>query len=221
MAQPTAARVLKRIAVLCICVLVVSGCAPEERIPTIVDDHTISPVYPAPKLVPPLTHTVVNNHPSAPQGWIPPAAIERQWTAIVVHHSGTPGGNAAIFDKWHREGRHWEGVGYDFVIGNGTDSPDGRIEVTFRWLEQKTGAHCKTPDNWANERGIGICLVGNFDKTRPTRKQLASLARLVRFLQQRYHIPMKRIFGHKTVPGANKTDCPGKYFPMGRLKAML
>jgi len=32
----------------------------------------------------------------------------------------------------HKEKTHWAGIGYDFVIGNGTDSGDGEIEVTFR-----------------------------------------------------------------------------------------
>ena len=115
----------------------------------------------------------------------------------------------------------WDSIGYDFVIGNGRGSGDGQIEVTVRWRKQKTGAHCKTANNWANERGIGICLVGDFTKTRPTRKQIASLIKLTRFLQKRYNIPNSRIYGHKNTPGARVTDCPGKYFPMGRFKAML
>ncbi len=113
------------------------------------------------------------------------------------------------------------GVGYDFVIGNGTNSGDGQVEVTFRWRKQLTGAHCKTPNNWANEKAVGICLVGNFNQTVPTRRQMQSLVKLVRFLQNRYRIPKSRVYGHKTTPGARVTDCPGKRFPMGRLKSML
>jgi hypothetical protein len=155
-------------------------------------------------------------------GWIPPSSLEKMWTAIIIHHSATDKGNAAIFDKWHRERNHWEGVGYDFVIGNGTDSADGQVEVTFRWTQQKAGAHTGgTPNNWANRDGIGICLVGNFDKTYPTRSQMQSLARLVRFLQKRYNIPNSRIYGHGMTPGSRVTECPGKYFPMNGFKSML
>jgi hypothetical protein len=138
-----------------------------------------------------------------------------------LHHSGTENGNATIFDKWHREGNHWEGVGYDFVIGNGTNSGDGEVEVTFRWSEQRTGAHCKTPDNWANESAVGICLVGNFEQSVPTARQMQSLIKLIGFLQTRYGISKSRIYGHNTTPGAQRTACPGKRFPMARLKAML
>jgi len=154
--------------------------------------------------------------------WMPPSYLERKWTAIVIHHSGTNTGNAAIFDKWHREGNHWEGVGYDFVIGNGTDSGDGQVEVTFRWRAQKTGAHCGgTRGNWANKYAVGICLVGDFNRTLPTRRQIQSLIKLVRFLQNRYGISASRIYGHKDTPGARPTDCPGKNFPLAQLRRML
>lgn len=158
----------------------------------------------------------------APKAWYPPSHLEKKWTAIVIHHSATEKGNARIFDKWHKENNHWDGVGYDFVIGNGTDSGDGQVEVTFRWKKQITGAHCGgTPGNWANEDGIGICLVGDFNQSTPSAQQMQSLTKLVRFLQQQYNIPKSHIYGHRTTPGARVTECPGKNFPMSRLKSML
>jgi len=172
----------------------------------------------------------IPSHPGAvtdideniPGDWLPPSQLGKKWTAIVIHHSGTKNGSSAIFDKWHREGRHWEGVGYDFVIGNGTNSADGRVEVTFRWRRQMPGAHCGgTPGNWANRDAVGICLVGDFDRTKPTSRQMLSLVKLIRFLQSRYRIPKSRIYGHNTTPGAPPTDCPGKHFQMAKLKSML
>jgi hypothetical protein len=140
----------------------------------------------------------------------------------VIHHSATPTGNAAIFDQWHRERNQWDGVGYDFVIGNGSDSADGTVEATFRWRQQRTGAHCGgTPDNWANEEAVGICLVGDFSQGGPTIAQMRALTRLVRFLRDRYDIPVGRVYGHGSTPGARVTECPGSYFPMARLKAAL
>jgi hypothetical protein len=147
--------------------------------------------------------------------------VEKSWSAIIIHHSATERGNAAIFDKDHREINGWDGIGYDFVIGNGTNSGDGQIEVTFRWKQQITGAHCKTDNNWANKDGIGICLVGHFNNYPPSARQMQSLAELVRFLQKRYNIDTSRIYGHGTTPGARVTDCPGHMFPMARFKSML
>ena len=105
--------------------------------------------------------------------------ISPRWTTVIIHHSATDGGGARSFDRYHRKSNGWDELGYHFVIGNGTDTPDGFVEVGSRWHKQKHGAHCKTRGNYYNEHGIGICLVGDFTKTRRTARQLASLKRLV------------------------------------------
>jgi hypothetical protein len=208
--------------IICSCLILAAGCTYEqEPAPKII--HTPTRAEPAvikPRVVKPTLRTKSVSQ-DVPSDWVPPAELERKWTAIVIHHSGTSTGNVAIFDRWHREGNHWEGVGYDFVIGNGTDSADGEVEVTFRWRQQRTGAHCRTPSNWANENAVGICLVGNFSHTVPTGRQMQSLVELVRFLQRRYGIAKSHIYGHKDTPGAHVTYCPGRKFPMAQLKSML
>lgn len=131
-------------------------------------------------------------------------ATARPWKVIVLHHSATARGGAAAFDEMHKA-RGWDGVGYDFVVGNGTDTADGEIETTFRWRDQRDGAHAK---GW-NDLAIGICLVGNFDVTDPTPAQKASLVRLVRHLRRRFEVPPQRVVGHGAV---GDTACPGKRF---------
>lgn len=186
----------------------------------------INPAYTSNINLPPEVDPWEITHPiepssDVPKSWYPPKGVEKNWTAIIIHHSATENGNAAIFHKSHIEEHNWDGIGYDFVIGNGTDSGDGQVEVTYRWTEQKTGAHCWTPDNWANEDGIGICLVGNFNITRPTRNQMQALVKLTDFLQKKYKISQNRITGHGETRGAHATDCPGKLFPMGQFKSSL
>lgn len=171
----------------------------------------------------PIKKTAAYNRGNFPKGWVPPSSVEKKWKAIIVHHSATSAGSMASFDNYHRIDNGWEGVGYDFVIGNGNGSGNGQVQVTFRWTQQKTGAHCKTDfTNWANRDAIGICLVGNFDKTVPTYSQMSSLIKLIRFLRNRYNIPKSRIYGHNTTPRhSTKTDCPGKRFSISKLKSML
>jgi hypothetical protein len=160
---------------------------------------------------------------SAPYGWAPADRYEKSWKAIIIHHSATDTGNVASIDDYHRKNNGWDGIGYDFVIGNGAGSGNGQVETTFRWTGQKTGAHCKTDEsNWANEDAVGICLVGNFDNSRPSSSQMASLMKLVRFLSERYNIPASRIYGHNTTPGhITNTSCPGRNFPMSYVKTHL
>jgi N-acetyl-anhydromuramyl-L-alanine amidase AmpD len=71
-----------------------------------------------------------------------------------------------------------------------------------------------------NYKGIGICLVGNFNQERVSQKQLDSRAYLVNILREYYKIPIKNIVGHRQVNGA-KTECPGKYFPWEEFKDRL
>ncbi len=147
------------------------------------------------------------------------APLRRDWKYIIIHHSATDCGSKATFDRYHREQNGWRGVGYDFVIGNGRGAPDGVVEVTFRWEKQIDGAHANHPTY--NKYGIGICLVGNFEKARPTEKQMRALVALVNYLQERCRIPTRNVLGHRHVR-PDGTRCPGKNFPwyefLSRLK---
>jgi len=170
----------------------------------------------APKDPPAGSHGVLSRGrmQSVPRAWVPRNKSER-WECIVVHHSATPMGGAARFDRAHRE-RGFDELGYHFVIGNGTDTADGEVEVGPRWKAQKYGAHCRSPEDYYNEHGIGICLVGNFDETRPTAAQVQSLTRLVKYLRRTYDIPADKVFSHGGVTGM--THCPGKHFDLKALR---
>jgi hypothetical protein len=156
------------------------------------------------------------NHDKVPAEWIPTAKKLNNWNWIVVHHSATPTGGAAAFDKMHKA-KGWDELGYHFVIGNGTDTRDGQVEVGSRWPKQKWGAHTKTPGNDYNERGIGICLVGNFDVSHPGEAQMKSLATLVAYLMKTYHIPADRVLGHRD---CKSTDCPGKFVNIAKVRQL-
>ncbi|MGC4032489.1 MAG: peptidoglycan recognition family protein [Tepidisphaeraceae bacterium] len=183
----------------------------------VVAKPTYVPPPVAAKSTPVIPPTVAARPANVPAAWIPlPTAEKRQWTWIVIHHSATPTGGMLAFDKMHKA-KGWDGVGYHFVIGNGTDTADGQIEVTPRWPIQKHGAHAKTPDNQFNEHGIGICLVGNMMNGAPTPKQMASLEKLVAYLADTYHIKQSNILGHKMT--GKQTDCPGTYTNIAKIRA--
>ena len=142
-----------------------------------------------------------------------PPKADRPWKYVVLHHSAAPSGGYAQIDRDHRKVRGYNGCGYHFVIGNGTESPDGQIEVAQRWSDQKGGAHCrdgKTAD--VNEYGIGICLVGDFDHAPPTPKQVAAARALVAYLQDRYTIDPEHVGTH-THLASGHVACPGRQFP--------
>ena len=137
-----------------------------------------------------------------------------RWQWIVGHHSAIKNGNAAIYDRAHRERGMENGLAYHFVIGNGIDSDDGQIEIGPRWLKQLKGGHVHRED--INEVGIGICLVGNFEETKPTVKQLVAFRELIDYLRSDVVGKRMRFAVHREIdPG--RTVCPGRYFPIARM----
>lgn len=140
-----------------------------------------------------------------------PKLGSREWRYIVIHHSGTDTGNAKIFDYYHRRVRGMEnGMAYHFVIGNGSESGDGEIETGERWLKQLQGGHVRSDAQ--NEVAIGICLVGDFQRRRPTRRQVSSLIELVTYLQGKVGRPKPQFFLHRDI-NIIPTTCPGRLFP--------
>ncbi len=144
---------------------------------------------------------------------LPSGVAVRPWKFIVIHHSGTDQGSVAAIHREHRSrrdrsGRAWLGIGYHFVIGNGHGMADGQISSTFRWKQQLHGAHSGSLPY--NDRGIGICLIGNFEKSPPTSAQVASVSRLIGRLTREYGIPSDGVIGHNQV---RPTACPGRFFP--------
>ncbi|MEA3188348.1 MAG: hypothetical protein QOD99_2178, partial [Chthoniobacter sp.] len=112
-----------------------------------------------------------------------PVARHR-WRYIVVHNSGTKQGNAKIFDYYHRHTRKMpNGLAYHFVIGNGSSSGNGQIEIGDRWRRQINGGHVHS--DYLNNIALGICLVGDFNRSTPTKAQLDALDELIRYLRKR------------------------------------
>ena len=99
----------------------------------------------------------------------------------------------------HRRDNGWGDIGYHYAI-----DPAGRIHACrpVQWQ----GAHVK----YCNPGNIGIVVLGDFSKQRPTKTQLAALKTHVTQVRSVYKIPRSRVRGHKDWPSAS-TACPGKY----------
>ena len=213
--------------VLVICVILPAavGCGP-RRSPTV--NPPLDPIFsPAPG-TPGQAHrqgqgdsryTLIRTRPAPYGPWVV-ANRSNRWNYIIVHHSATQAGGARRFDQSHR-GNGWDEMGYHFVIGNGSDTTDGRIEVGSRWQRQKHGAHCRVPGdatNKYNEHGIGICLVGDFNHSPPSRAQMQSLIYLTKGLLNYTNLSPSAVHFHKDF---KSTDCPGRYFPYPAYKKAL
>ncbi|MDB6149573.1 MAG: N-acetylmuramoyl-L-alanine amidase, partial [Chthoniobacter sp.] len=168
---------------------------------------TPAPVTPPPRVTPapapPQVFIEKSNEqgdaPAPPSGWFKRwkylsssvrSAIDRagvrkgRWRYIVIHNSGTRQGNAKAFEYYHKRVRKMQnGLAYHFVVGNGTSSGDGAIEIGNRWSRQINGGHVHS--DYLNNIALGICLVGDFNRQVPTRRQLEATEELTRYLRQR------------------------------------
>ncbi len=170
---------------------------------------------PLPKRPPRVAQRPPARTPASENGWMPRGGISNRWKCVVVHHSGSDKSTPQGMRDWHVNGRGWDALGYHFVIGNGQGYPDGKVYVGERWPKQMHGAHCKTKSNFYNDHGIGICLIGDLNKHKPTAKQEAALANLLAFLSQKCGIPKSKIHTHGGVTHA--TECPGRHFSLTKV----
>lgn len=127
---------------------------------------------------------------------------------VILHHSLTKDSGTKSFDairRYHIETKGWKDIGYQYVI----EEVNG-VYVTFKGRgENEVGAHTEGH----NTGTIGICLVGNFDETKPTQGALNELYKLLNDLDERYN--GITIMGHCDY---STKSCPGKLFPLQNIK---
>jgi hypothetical protein len=144
-----------------------------------------------------------------------------RWRYIVVHNSGTRQGSARAFDYYHKRVRKMQnGLAYHFVIGNGSSTGDGAIEIGSRWTRQINGGHVHS--DYLNNIALGICFVGDFNRDVPTTRQREACDELIKYLRRRVgkvEGKQSRVEPHRAVnPRRWATDCPGDRFPYGWLR---
>lgn len=108
--------------------------------------------------------------------------------AVVNHLDGVLGAHL---------GRRFGDVGYHFLIDYAGRVWEGRSLAYW-------GAHV----SGHNDRNLGIVLLGNFERQRPSQAQLSAMGKLVGRLQNRYQMRRSEVYGHIDL---GQTLCPGKY----------
>jgi LysM repeat protein len=180
-----------------------------------VGQNLIVPVRSAPSAAPSAPKTDVSIQRAIDRAPVSPG----RWKYIVIHHSGAGEGTLKSIDRYHREERHMEnGLAYHFLIGNGNGMGDGEIAAGNRWRQQLDGGHLRSDQQ--NKIALGICLIGNFDNSKPTEKQLRSLETLVRALLTRCKLSASAVKTHQQI-NIVRTKCPGKRFPTRSFLATL
>ncbi len=141
---------------------------------------------------------------------------DKRWQYIVIHHSAGSYGNIEFLQQIHRQrqaGDPIDAIPYHYVIGNGNGMEMGEIASDWRQKNDIWGAHVSGNNSDRNFRGLGICLIGNFEKEQVPEIQYNSLVNLTKNLMLKYNISIENITGHGLTEGES-TKCPGKNFPI-------
>lgn len=142
---------------------------------------------------------------------------QKPWLAIVIHDSGSLSGSSQTLNALHEQAG-LGGLGYHFVLNNGSDQADGLIEVGFRWQRQFNGAYVQGEGaDWFNNNAIGICMVGDADRKGFSESQLRELVWLVQQLQAKFNIPRDAVF----VEVGSGQEGPGRLFPYAWFRGQL
>lgn len=132
-------------------------------------------------------------------------ASQAQWRRLVVHASSSPTGDAEMIER--SQMRRWpelRGGAYHFVIGNGTYSGDGEIEILPAWRDQQpVNAHDLRS---LNRSSLSVCLIGTFDLQEPSESQIAALDELLTYL--RAQLGSLELRAHHEVE-STAPACPG------------
>ncbi len=142
-----------------------------------------------------------------------------RWKYIVIHHSAGSFGNIEFLQRVHRERQPYDpidAIPYHYIIGNGNGMEMGEVASDWRQHHNIWGSHVSANNKDINFRGIGICLIGNFEEHPVPEPQYQSLLQLTRQLIIRYSIELDNISGHG-LTDAEHTQCPGEHFPIDRL----
>ena len=110
---------------------------------------------------------------------------------IIIHHSASSSAwTIQDIHELHQSGNKWAGIGYHYVIHYDGSIHKGRPDDI-------AGAHCIGQ----NSSSLGICVIGNFEVSQPSRKQVKSLDALVKSLG------IKEVKRHNEY---SNTLCPGR-----------
>ncbi|MCY6371230.1 N-acetylmuramoyl-L-alanine amidase [Clostridium ganghwense] len=122
--------------------------------------------------------------------------------ALVLHHAQHKTWNVYDVHAFHKNGRHWSGIGYHFFIDKNGHIFRGRPENVM-------GAHCLHHNHYT----LGICVQGDYMQECMPAAQKQSVIKLCKYLCSKYNI--KIIKGHKEL---SSTDCPGTNYPLSEIK---
>ncbi|QDU34513.1 N-acetylmuramoyl-L-alanine amidase [Poriferisphaera corsica] len=125
---------------------------------------------------------------------------------ITIHHEGsstfwttdyrTTAKHLDDVRKGHVGNKGWGDIGYHYIIDRAGRVWEGR---SIRYQGAHVSGH--------NPNNVGVMVLGNFEKQKPTKAQLTALQTTLRALIRKYRVPVTRVYTHQELM---PTKCPGR-----------
>lgn len=154
-----------------------------------------------------MSHRIVSRQEWGFSGWngTPRRANTSDWKYVTFHFDGSvpclkDTGNAMMrrTHSFHKNGRGWSGVGYNYLVDSKGNIFEGR-GLDYRGAHKPSG-----PGSNTNGIGIQLHLGGN---ERPTEAMKSAAAWLVAYLEKRVGRTLKRSWHND----GYATSCPGPF----------
>jgi N-acetylmuramoyl-L-alanine amidase len=143
-------------------------------------------------------------------------------SALVIHH--TAGSQYQSIDSVRADQVRRGYADYAYHFGIVVDKTTGRGHLQRGRPDTMNGCH---GNNHYNKNALGFCVHGNYDKYPPSEELYQDILAGVKHVIKLYKISPAKVIGHKEIkalrPGekCTATACPGRYFPLERLKRDL
>lgn len=115
---------------------------------------------------------------------------------IAIHHSASISGSAEAFANYHVNSLGWPTIGYHYVIDK---------QGIIYWCNDLETISYHVGNS--NSAAVGICMIGDFTKEKPTPAQYQAALMLTKMLMDELNISSRNVLGHREFPN-NSTSCP-------------
>jgi hypothetical protein len=147
--------------------------------------------------------------------------LKRQWSAVIIHH--TAGSQQQTLDsvRSDQKRRGYADIAYHYCI---VVDANGRGHLKAGRSTELDGCH---GNNHYNKHALGFCVFGNYDKYPPSEELYQSILQALRHVLDLHGISVYKVIGHKEIKALRPTEkttataCPGKDFPLDRLRGDL
>lgn len=124
---------------------------------------------------------------------------------LVVHHTAGNKSDTVAQIRAQHLAKGWSDIGYHWLIDDKGKIHKGRPE-------DEQGAHAYG----INERSLGVCVIGDYSRSKPSDAALSSLVFVLADLCRRFRLKRENIIGHRDAvrftKTATPTECPGDTF---------